>query len=439
MKKILLLLLSLTVLFVFAACGADQTKSPEIPQPQNITIKESPDKYTWYVKSYVGRNLASFGSISQNGNRIDTYGKGFLKLIFISSDGTYIDPNDSNTLRSYVVTGQSIDPNTELKLTFDSFYTDVVDTQNFYEIELFVTKLATAETILPSVAPTPEPTPTPTPIPTPTSGNHPDESSGEMNTFGFFQYVVLDENSLEITKYIGLENTVVIPFRLNGKNVTRIGKGAFENCTTIETIDISADIEVIGDSAFKGCISLKKISLPFNTKTIGKSAFEDCSNLEDVALLATNAIGESAFKGCTSLKEIFIPYETKTIGKSAFENCSNLETVTLFETESIEESTFKNCTSLKEIFIPYETKIIGMSAFENCTSLETVIFLAVETIGESAFKNCTSLEEITIPHDTQSIGSYAFYGCTSLETAYVWNSSAELGTDVFGNCPNLDK
>ena len=398
MKKIFSLLFVLSVLFAFSACGENQIESPEIPQPPNITIKESPDKYTWYVKSYVGRNLASFGSTSQDGNRIDTYGKGFLKLVFISTDGAYIDPNDRNALRSYVVTGQSIDPNTELKLTFNSFYTDVVDTQNFYEIELFVTKLANAETITPSVtpAPTPEPTPAPTPAPTPTptNNNYPDESSGDIKTSEFFQYVVLDENSLEITKYIGLEKAVAIPFRLDGKNVTRIGKGAFENCTTIEIIDFWAEIEDIGDSAFKGCTNLKEISIPYKTETIGNSAFENCSSLEYVVLLATNAIGESAFKGCTNLKEFFVPYETKTIGKSAFENCTNLE---------------------------------------------YVVILATETIGESAFMGCTSLKEISIPHDTRSIGSYAFYGCTSLETAFVWNSDTKLGTDVFGNCPNLEK
>ena len=274
---------------------------------------------------------------------------------------------------------------------------------------------------------------------TPTTNNQSNAPAGETGTEKNFTYTVLGKNSVEITKYTGTEDTVTIPSEIDGKDVTNIGKSAFENCTTIKKISIWAEIEIIDDSAFKGCTSLKEISIPYETETIGKSAFENCTSLEKVTLWTTEAIGESAFKGCTNLKEISIPYEAKTIGKSAFENCTSLEKVTLWTTEAIEESTFKNCTSLKEISIPYETETIGKSAFENCTSLEEVTLWATETIGESAFKGCTSLKKVTIPYDTESIGSYAFYGCTSLKEAVIWNSDTELGTDVFGNCPNLKK
>ena len=36
-----------------------------------VTIKTSPDKYTWYIKDYVGKNVASFGYTSMGGHRMD--------------------------------------------------------------------------------------------------------------------------------------------------------------------------------------------------------------------------------------------------------------------------------------------------------------------------------------------------------------------------------
>ena len=365
----------------------------------NLTaIKPSPDKYTWYIADYVGRNLASCGYTSMAGDYRAKYGAGNIKFIIITDDGSYVDPSDDNALQSYVVTSQNVAPNTELKYTFDKDsqgveYENLVDTQNIEEIELCVKKLPNTATAKPAETKKEDTEKEENKTPT-TTNNQSDVSAGETGTEKNFTYTVLGKNAVEITKYTGTEDTVTIPSEIDGKDVTNIGKSAFENCTTVKKISIWAEIEVIDDSAFKGC---------------------------------------------TSLKEISIPYETETIGKSAFENCTSLEEVTLWTTETIGDGAFKNCTSLKEISIPYETETIGKSAFENCTSLEEVTLWATKTIGESAFKGCTSLKKVTIPYEAESIGSYAFYGCTSLEEAVIWNSDTELGTDAFGNCPNLKK
>lgn len=235
------------------------------------------------------------------------------------------------------------------------------------------------------------------------SGEIPDDTKEEMvqpqnkddvetGTDGYFQYKILDKNSIEITKYTGSEKTVTIPSEIDRKDVTHIGAGAFENCTTIENFIIWADIEVIGDKAFKGC---------------------------------------------TGLEEISISSYNEHIGKSAFENCTSLEKVIFWNGKTIDECAFKGCLSLEEISIPSDVEFIGKSAFENCTELDEVIIWGTEEIGENAFKGCISIEEISIPSDTKKIGSYAFYGCTGLEDVTIWGNDTELGTEVFGNCPNL--
>lgn len=111
-------------------------------------IKPSPDKYTWYIADYVGRNLASCGYTSMGGDLMHKYGEGIIELIIVSDDGSFVDPEDTEALKNYVVTGQSIAPNTELKLTFDKDsdgveYDNLVESQNIEEIELTVKRLST--------------------------------------------------------------------------------------------------------------------------------------------------------------------------------------------------------------------------------------------------------------------------------------------------------
>lgn len=109
-------------------------------------IKPSSDKYTWYIADYVGRNLASCGYTSMGGDLMHKYGAGIIELIIVADDGSYVDPEDAEALKNYVVTGQNISPNTELKLTFDKDsagveYDNIVESQNIEEIELYVKRL----------------------------------------------------------------------------------------------------------------------------------------------------------------------------------------------------------------------------------------------------------------------------------------------------------
>ena len=34
---------------------------------EEVEVKQSPDKYTWYIKDYVGKNVAAFGYTSMGG------------------------------------------------------------------------------------------------------------------------------------------------------------------------------------------------------------------------------------------------------------------------------------------------------------------------------------------------------------------------------------
>lgn len=128
---------------------SDETVA-ETESGDSIAIKPPPDKYTWYVKNYVGKNCASFGYTSLGGDRMDHYGAGYIELVFITPDGSYIDIETDDDLKQYVVTSQSLSPNTELKYTFQkdsdgNEYDSLVSTQSYEEIVLCVKKVGSKE------------------------------------------------------------------------------------------------------------------------------------------------------------------------------------------------------------------------------------------------------------------------------------------------------
>lgn len=108
---------------------------------EQIIIKESPDKYTFYIKNYVGKNCANVGFTNLAGNRVDKYGDAIVELVFSTTVGAYVDINDEEALKKYVVTGQNVKLNTELKLTFDKDFDSLVDSQSIEEIEITVKTL----------------------------------------------------------------------------------------------------------------------------------------------------------------------------------------------------------------------------------------------------------------------------------------------------------
>ena len=163
MGKGKLMLIVCGVVLLLSACGQVQSKHKEkniegniqenvddIEEKEEVEIKVSPDKYTWYIKNYVGRNVASFGYTSVGGDRIDTYGAGYLRIIFVDNQGKYIDINNEDELKKYVVVNQNIIPNTEMKYVFEKNdegqeYDALIEHQSYEEIVLTINHVGESE------------------------------------------------------------------------------------------------------------------------------------------------------------------------------------------------------------------------------------------------------------------------------------------------------
>ena len=358
-------------------------------------ISPSPDKYTCYIRNYVGKNLCAIGYTSMGGERRDSYSDTNIKLVLSTTDGTYVDVEDDAQMACYVVTRQDVAPNSEMKLVYtkDSKgkeYSNLVDSKSYDQVVLTLKKIEPLPTTKSSTSTEAEDT---TADEEPSEPAAPAADAGSTHTSGNFTYIVLEDGTAQITAYNGNKSSVSISSDLDDHEVSSIGPSAFEGHKEITTVIMWADPE------------------------------EFC---------------DACFKDCTGITSISISSDTTRIGKSAFEGCTALETVILWGDPEIEERAFYGCTALGSISIGSDTKSIGGSAFEGCTSLKSVILWGGTDIGARAFYGCTALDSISIDSDTKSIGDYAFYGCTSLSSAILWGSDTKIGAGAFDNCPKLN-
>jgi|GEM_PF-6812536 len=159
-----------------------------------------------------------------------------------------------------------------------------------------------------------------------------------------------DGNSgYKIINYVGTDQNIIIPSKINDKNVTAIEGGAFNclpgsdaNHIQITSVTIPNTVTSIGDYAFQLCHNLVSITIPNSVTSIGWGAFSYCDNLVSITIPnSITSIRNSTFYYCTRLTSIAIP-----------------NSVT-----SIEPYTFFHCAGLTSIAIPNSVTSIGDSAF----------------------------------------------------------------------------
>ncbi len=179
-------------------------------------------------------------------------------------------------------------------------------------------------------------------------------------------------------------------------SVTTIEEGVFEYCTNLDTVtfDENSQLTTIGKSAFANCYSLESIDIPSGVTLIDNFAFRSCTKLASINLPSSlTTIGDNAFADCLALTSIEIPSSITSIGIYVFSDCSALTSINLPSSiTSIGEYAFCNCTSIESFEIPSSVTSIGVCAFSNCTSIEEIYASSTTPAecGDNAFDNVPS-------------------------------------------------
>ena len=252
--------------------------------------------------------------------------------------------------------------------------------------------------------------------------------SASAETSGDYEYSILDDGTVEITKYKGSDIEVEIPSDIDNKKVTSIGNFAFSNYRYFKSVTIPEGVTNIGKGAFSSCQYLANVTIPEGVKTIGVDAFRECPSLTTITLPnGVTSIGGNAFYSCTSLTDITIPDSVTDFGSQVFDGTKWLENKQKENPLVIINNILidgKNSEGI--VVIPDGVIKIVDNAFGGCGNLTSVVIPnSVTSIEDYAFISCSNLKSITIPNSITNIPQYTFTFCQNLKTVYYFGTEEE--------------
>lgn len=235
-------------------------------------------------------------------------------------------------------------------------------------------------------------------------------SSSDTKSWGDYDYRVLDDGTVEITKYTGKDTNITIPSKIDGNKVTSIGESAFSYCENLKNVKVPNCVKTIQSYAFNNCTSLENINIPNSVEKIGNNVFFSCRKLNNVVLpKGITTISDNTFMNCNSLSNITIPDTVKTIGYQAFAWCISLKNIDIPDSVTKIESSAFWLSALESVKIPNNMRTIGNQSFSGCRNLVNVeIPDSVRKIEDSAFFYCTNLLGVKIPDSVTEIEKGAF-------------------------------
>ena len=227
---------------------------------------------------------------------------------------------------------------------------------------------------------------------------------------------------------------------LNMNNVTSIGSGAFDTCSSLTSVNLPNGVLSVDSYAFFYCTGMTDISFPSTMTNIGINAFDTCRSLTRILLPSSlQTIGGSAFNACSILTSLNLPSSLMSVGE-AFNGCTQ---ITVLVTNAYLSNLSAVAQSMPLTYINFNYNNLGKSdilSLNKQGTLRTVILgSSIDFIDPSMFKVHTLISSITIPTSCKSIKTSAFQGCTSL-SFFEFSSGSNMqliGVSSFQGCSKL--
>ena len=274
---------------------------------------------------------------------------------------------------------------------------------------------------------------------------------------------------------------IIIPSKLGGLDVARIGSEAFCECSGMTSVKIPETVKEICWRAFSECGSLTSVSIPAGVTKIYSSAFSGCKSLTAITVSAENAqyasrdgilfdkdmktlvcypggiqgafviptgvteIGDSAFSGCGGLTSVVVSDGVLHIGDFAFSQSRALTSISLGSgVKTLGRLPFYWCSGLISIVVSeannryasrdgvlFDKDMKTVICCPGGLSGEYVIPSGVTTIGEGAFDSCRKMTAVTIPLSVTKIDKNGFNYCEGLTTVVIPASVTSVGDWAF--------
>lgn len=218
----------------------------------------------------------------------------------------------------------------------------------------------------------------------------PDPLSDEETPASAFQWRSY-KNGIELIKYEGSDENIVIPPQIDGKQVIRLGVGLFADNSIMRSVNIPEGVKEIGAQCFWFCTRLSRIELPQSLELIEGNGLYGCSALETLFIPRNvQEIGWLNF-GYTGISSITVDSENSFYASADGVLFNKSMTTLIFYPR------YKNDTSYT---IPESTVEIASYAFDRTLFLKTLkLSKNVRTIaGDEIF---TSVREFTADPDNQ--------------------------------------
>ena len=366
MKKLIALLLTLTLLLALAACGADEPK--EDAKKQDTVAADAP------TQSGEGEDSTEEAPVEITLENLMNHSESPEKDFQVSQEGVLekylgdaamvVIPETVNGVKVTSVADKAFEDKSKLEAIRFADTIQRAGSQVFYGSSQNL-KIALL-------------------------GKGMRELEGTFDNCGVLEQVVLNEG-LEI-----------------------IGGNCFSSCYNLTTVEIPKSVKTINGAAFFCCLDLEQVTLPDGLTEISNQCFMGCDSLTQIHIPdSVTALGDMCFNGCESLTSIDIPETVTHIGHSAFEDCYELEQIVLPEgITEIGFECFSSCWVLTSIEIPKSVTEIGYGAFANTALTSIELPQGIQRIDYQCFLGCDRLTTIVIPDSVEEIDQTAFQSCS---------------------------